>query len=170
MKIARLRNLNILVSNPRYFSTEIIASETVVESSIEFTPKAKAKREPKIPMNVYDALEFIKSNAKRNETFEVIVNLNIDPRKQNQVVKGVATLPSGLGKPIRVAVFAVGADIQSALTAGADFAGSDDLIATVQSGKFEFDRVIATPDIMSKLSKVGKVKDYVYSLSFNFRG
>jgi large subunit ribosomal protein L1 len=148
----------------RYCALQPATNDVAVEASTEETPKKSTKkvkvpRNAKVPTNIHDATKIVKENAraKFDETVEMIVNLDVDPRKQNQVVKGVASLPSGLGKTTRVAVFAVGGDIQAALAAGADVAGGEDLIQTVQAGKIDFDRVIATPEIMSKLSKIGRV-------------
>lgn len=89
--------------------------------------------------------------------FIFVVNLGVDPRKPNQSIKGVAVLPSGSGKVIRVAVFAQGNDVQAALDAGASVVGSDDLLARIQSGDLPFERVIATPEMMTMVSKVGKI-------------
>jgi ribosomal protein L1 len=123
-------------------------------------------RKPKVPINkkmedqnIHEAFQLIKdqSRAKFDETVDVAIRLNVDPRKQTQAVKGIASLPQGLGKKICVAVFATGADIEVAKKAGADYAGSDELIQMVLSGNIPFDRVVATPEMMAKLSKIGKV-------------
>lgn len=111
------------------------------------------------PQNIYSAVELLKEKAWANfdETVEVAVNLGVDPRKSNQAVKGVARLPHGTGKKVRVGVFAAGADAQAALDAGADVVGGEDLISRVQSGEIPFDRVVATPQLMPAVSKIGKV-------------
>ena len=111
------------------------------------------------PQNVYSAINIVKKQARARfvETIEVAVKLNVDPRKQTQNVKGIASLPRGLGKQIRVGAFCVGNDIELAKNAGADVAGAEDLIKEVQGGSIPFDRVVATPDIMTKLSRIGKV-------------
>mmetsp|Transcript_8988 Transcript_8988/g.9034 ORF Transcript_8988/g.9034 Transcript_8988/m.9034 type:complete len:277 (+) Transcript_8988:100-930(+) len=113
----------------------------------------------KNPMNVIVAVQKVKELvwAKFDETVEIAVNLNVDPRKPNMSIKGVASLPHGTGKKIRVAVFTQGSNIQTALNYGADVAGCEDLIAEVQSGNIAFDRVIATPDVMPMLGKIGKI-------------
>jgi len=111
------------------------------------------------PQNIYDAVDIVKKSAwsKFDETVEIIVNLGLDPRKPNQAIKGVAKLPHGVGKIVRVAVFAQGSDVQAAKDAGADAVGSDELVARVQAGDFPFDSVIATPEMMPTLAKVGKL-------------
>jgi ribosomal protein L1 len=130
------------------------------------TASTRAPRKPVIPpnknlgnQNIHDAFGILKQQARVrfDETVELAIKLNVDPRKQTQAVKGMASLPQGLGKKIRVAVFASGTDIDIAKKAGADYAGVDDLIQMVQGGNTPFDRVVATPDMMAKLSKVGKV-------------
>ena len=109
--------------------------------------------------NVHDAMNLIKKYAwaSFDETVEVSVNLNVDPRKQSQAVKGVALLPHGVGKKVRVAAICNGSDVSKATSAGADAAGAEELIALAQTGNFPFDRVVATPEMMPQLSKIGKV-------------
>lgn len=116
-------------------------------------------RAPKDSLNINIAVELVKelSWAKFDETVEISINLDVDPRKPNQSIKGVATLPRGTGKTVRVGVFAQGADAQSALDAGADVVGAEDLIARIQGGDIPFDRVLATPDVMQMVSKIGKI-------------
>jgi ribosomal protein L1 len=111
------------------------------------------------PQNIHTAIDLIKSQARArfDETVEVAIQLNVDPRKQSQAVRGVAPLPAGLGKKIRVAVFATGTDADLAKEAGADIVGSDNLVLEIQEGNINFDRCIATPDMMSKLGRIGKV-------------
>lgn len=111
------------------------------------------------PQNIYDAIDIVKKSnwAKFDESVEIIVNLGVDPRKPNQAIKGVAKLPHGVGKIVRVAVFAQGSDVQAAKDAGADAVGSDELVARVQAGDFPFDSVIATPEMMPTLGKIGKL-------------
>ena len=110
-------------------------------------------------MNVNNAMELVKSLcwARFDETIEVAVVLGVDPRKPNQSIKGISTLPHGTGKKVRIAVFALGPDADEALREGADVVGGADLIARVQGGEMAFDRVIATPEIMPQLSKIGRV-------------
>jgi len=95
--------------------------------------------------------------AKFKESLDVAVNLGVDPRKSDQVVRGATTLPAGTGKTVRVAVFAQGANAEAAKAAGADIVGFDDLVASVQAGNLDFDVVIATPDAMRVVGKLGTI-------------
>jgi large subunit ribosomal protein L1 len=106
-----------------------------------------------------EAIRLVKSNAtaKFDETIEIAMNLGIDPRHADQMVRGVVGLPNGTGKTVRVAVFARGAKAEEAQAAGADVVGADDLAAKVQEGVIEFDRCIATPDMMGLVGRLGKV-------------
>ena len=106
-----------------------------------------------------EAIRLVKSNAKAkfDETIEIAMNLGIDPRHADQMVRGVVGLPNGTGKTVRVAVFARGAKAEEAQAAGADVVGADDLAAKVQEGMIEFDRCIATPDMMGLVGRLGKV-------------
>jgi large subunit ribosomal protein L1 len=108
---------------------------------------------------VAEAVGIIKkvANAKFDETVEVAINLGIDPKQSDQVVRGVIDLPNGTGKSVRVAVFAKGAKAEEAKAAGADVVGADDLAEKVQAGVMDFDRCIATPDMMGVVGKLGKV-------------
>ncbi len=108
---------------------------------------------------VNDAVKMVKSNAKAkfDETIDICMNLGVDPRHADQMVRGMISLPSGTGKVLRVAVFAKGAKAEEAKAAGADLVGADDLAAQVQEGKIEFDRCIATPDMMAVVGRLGKV-------------
>jgi large subunit ribosomal protein L1 len=101
----------------------------------------------------------VKANAKAkfDETVEISMNLGIDPRHADQMVRGVVGLPNGTGKTVRIGVFARGAKAEEALAAGADVVGSDDLAAAVQEGKIDFDRCIATPDMMGLVGRLGKI-------------
>ncbi|HZG08893.1 MAG TPA: 50S ribosomal protein L1 [Allosphingosinicella sp.] len=105
------------------------------------------------------AIEALKANAtaKFDETIEVALNLGVDPRHADQMVRGVVTLPAGTGKDVRVAVFARGAKAEEATAAGADVVGAEDLMETIQGGTIDFDRVIATPDMMGIVGRLGKV-------------
>lgn len=109
--------------------------------------------------NIHDALALVKEKswAKFDETIEISVNLGVDPRKPNQSIRGLAKLPNGTGKRVRVCVFATGSDAQEALDAGAEVVGGDNLLADIQAGKLDFDTVIATPDLMSVVGKVGRI-------------
>ena len=108
---------------------------------------------------VDEALALVKKNAtsKFDETVEVALNLGVDPRHADQMVRGVVNLPKGTGKSVRVAVFAKGAKADEAKAAGADVVGAEDLMETVQGGQIDFDRVIATPDMMGVVGRLGKV-------------
>jgi len=105
------------------------------------------------------AIGLAKANAKAkfDETIEISMNLGIDPRHADQMVRGVVGLPNGTGKTVRVGVFARGAKAEEALAAGADVVGADDLAAAVQEGKIDFDRCIATPDMMGLVGRLGKI-------------
>jgi large subunit ribosomal protein L1 len=108
---------------------------------------------------VDEAIALAKSNAtsKFDETIEVALNLGVDPRHADQMVRGVVTLPAGTGKDVRVAVFARGGKAEEATAAGADVVGAEDLMETIQAGNINFDRVIATPDMMGIVGRLGKV-------------
>ena len=109
--------------------------------------------------SVVDAVKLVKdaAKAKFDETVEVAMNLGVDPRHADQMVRGVVTLPKGTGKTVRVGVFAKGAKAEEALAAGADVVGAEDLMEIVQGGKIDFDRCIATPDMMGVVGRLGKV-------------
>lgn len=124
--------------------------------------RIKAAREAfagKENLSVEDAIALIKGNvsAKFDETVEVAMNLGVDPRHADQMVRGVVTLPNGTGRTVRVAVFARGPKADEAKAAGADIVGAEDLMETIQSGKIEFDRCIATPDMMPIVGRLGKI-------------
>ena len=106
-----------------------------------------------------EAIAIVKKNAttKFDETVEVALNLGVDPRHADQMVRGVVNLPKGTGKSVRVAVFAKGAKAEEATKAGADVVGAEDLMETIQGGQIDFDRVIATPDMMGVVGRLGKV-------------
>jgi large subunit ribosomal protein L1 len=108
---------------------------------------------------VDEAIAIVKKNAttKFDETVEVALNLGVDPRHADQMVRGVVNLPKGTGKSVRVAVFAKGAKAEEATKAGADVVGAEDLMETIQGGQIDFDRVIATPDMMGVVGRLGKV-------------
>ncbi|MEZ5777737.1 MAG: 50S ribosomal protein L1 [Paracoccaceae bacterium] len=123
------------------------------------TQAAKAAFEGKSNLSVEDAVKLIKgaASAKFDETVEIAMNLGVDPRHADQMVRGVVTLPNGTGKTVRVAVFARGPKADEAKEAGADIVGAEDLMETIQGGKIEFDRCIATPDMMPIVGRLGKV-------------
>ncbi|MBY0301768.1 50S ribosomal protein L1 [Sphingomonas ginsenosidimutans] len=108
---------------------------------------------------VDEAIALAKSGAtsKFDETIEIAMNLGVDPRHADQMVRGVVTLPAGTGKTVRVGVFAKGAKADEARAAGADVVGAEDLMETVQGGTIDFDRCIATPDMMGVVGRLGKV-------------
>ncbi len=108
---------------------------------------------------VDEAIALAKSGAtsKFDETIEVALNLGVDPRHADQMVRGVVTLPAGTGKTVRVGVFARGAKADEARAAGADVVGAEDLMETIQGGTIDFDRCIATPDMMGVVGRLGKV-------------
>ncbi len=124
--------------------------------------RIKAAREAfagKENLTVEEAVALVKANAtaKFDETLEIAMNLGVDPRHADQMVRGVIGLPNGTGKTVRVAVFARDAKAEEATKAGADIVGAEDLMEIVQSGKIEFDRCIATPDMMPIVGRLGKV-------------
>ena len=108
---------------------------------------------------IEEAVKLIKSKAvaKFDETIEISMNLGVDPKHADQMVRGVVSLPSGTGRTLRVAVFAKGAKAEEAKKAGADLVGAEELAAEVQAGKIDFDRCIATPDMMGVVGRLGKV-------------
>jgi large subunit ribosomal protein L1 len=111
------------------------------------------------PYDLDEAVKLIKDSAtaKFDETVEVAVNLGVDPRHADQMVRGVVALPHGTGKQVRVAVFAKGAKASEAEAAGADIVGADDLMENIQKGQIDFDRCIATPDMMAVVGRLGKI-------------
>ncbi|MGV6805297.1 MAG: 50S ribosomal protein L1 [Ruegeria sp.] len=110
-------------------------------------------------LSVEDAVALVKANAtaKFDETVEVAMNLGVDPRHADQMVRGVVGLPNGTGKDVRVAVFARGPKAEEAKAAGADIVGAEDLMETIQGGTIDFDRCIATPDMMPIVGRLGKI-------------
>jgi len=108
---------------------------------------------------VDEAIALIKSNAtaKFDETVEIAMNLGVDPRHADQMVRGVVTLPAGTGKSVRVAVFARNEKAEEAKAAGAEVVGAEDLLESIQNGNIDFERVIATPDMMGLVGRLGKV-------------
>lgn len=111
---------------------------------------------------LYDLSEAVKmvkerASAKFDETIELALNLGVDPRHADQMVRGVVELPNGTGRDVRVAVFAKGDKAEEAKAAGADIVGAEDLVEAIQGGKIDFDRCIATPDMMALVGRLGKV-------------
>ncbi len=123
------------------------------------TTAARAAFAGQVNVSVEDAVSLVKTNAKAkfDETVEIAMCLGVDPRHADQMVRGVVTLPNGTGKSVRVAVFARGPKAEEAQAAGADIVGAEDLMEIVQGGKIEFDRCIATPDMMPVVGRLGKV-------------
>lgn len=123
------------------------------------TTAARAAFAGKADVTIEEAVALIKAsaNAKFDETIDIAMNLGVDPRHADQMVRGVVSLPNGTGKTMRVAVFARDAKAEEAKAAGADIVGAEDLMEIVQGGKIEFDRCIATPDMMAVVGRLGKV-------------
>ncbi len=123
------------------------------------TAAAREGIDPKAVYTVDDAVKMVKerATAKFDETVEIAINLGVDPRHADQMVRGVANLPNGTGRSVRVAVFARGPKAEEATAAGADVVGAEDLLEQVQGGNINFDKVIATPDMMPLVGRLGKV-------------
>lgn len=121
--------------------------------------KAAANREETKLYSLTEALKLAKqgATAKFDETIEVSLNLGVDPKQSDQMVRGLVPLPAGNGKTVRVAVFAKGPKVDEAKAAGADITDVEQLLAEINSGKMNFDRVIATPDMMGEIGKVAKI-------------
>jgi large subunit ribosomal protein L1 len=124
--------------------------------------RMKAARQGVDPMKTYpveQAVKMVKDRAKAkfDETIEIAINLNVDPRHADQMVRGVLALPNGTGKTLRVAVFAKGDKAKEAQAAGADIVGAEDLAEKVNKGEINFDRVVAAPDMMPLVGRLGKV-------------
>ena len=119
--------------------------------------RKKVNREAKYSLD--DALELLKgtTTAKFDETVEVAMRLGVDPKYPDQQVRGSVVLPNGTGKTVRILVFAKGEKEKEAIDAGADFAGSEALVAKIQGGWLEFDKAVATPDMMGAVGKIGKI-------------
>ncbi len=123
------------------------------------TAAARAAFEGKQNLSVAEAASLVKDNAtaKFDESIEIAMTLGVDPRHADQMVRGTVNLPHGTGKTVRVAVFARGEKAEEAKAAGADIVGAEDLMETVQGGTIDFDRCIATPDMMAVVGRLGKV-------------
>ncbi|MEM1397568.1 MAG: 50S ribosomal protein L1 [Pseudomonadota bacterium] len=120
---------------------------------------ARETVDPTSTLSVEDAVKIVKANAsaKFDESVEIAMNLGVDPRHADQMVRGVVSLPNGTGKTVRVAVFAKDKKADEAKEAGADIVGAEDLMEKIQGGFMDFDRVIATPDMMAVVGRLGKV-------------
>jgi large subunit ribosomal protein L1 len=132
------------------------------KAELKLPKRVRATREGIDRVKLYPLMEAVKmvkerATAKFDETIEVALNLGVDPRHADQMVRGVCNLPNGSGRTVRVAVFAKGAKADEAKAAGADIVGAEDLVEIVNSGKIEFDRCIATPDMMGLVGRLGKV-------------
>lgn len=128
----------------------------------KLTKTQKLRFEKLDPEAMYDFDEALKtlrehSKTKFDETIEVAMNLGVDPRHADQMVRGMVSLPSGTGKDVKVAVFARGENADKALAAGADKVGAEDLMEDMQNGNLDYDRVIATPDMMGVVGRLGKI-------------
>jgi len=121
--------------------------------------KAREAVDRNMQYSIDEAVKLIKQNAttKFDETVEIAMNLGVDPRHADQMVRGVVNLPNGSGRSVRVAVFAKGDKAEEAKKAGADIVGAEELAEDIQKGKIDFDRCIATPDMMPLVGKLGKV-------------
>ncbi len=120
---------------------------------------AKEKIDRTGQYNIKDAVDLVKKlvHTKFNETVDLAINLGVDPRKSEQMVRGSVVLPHGLGKEVRALVFAKGEKALEAREAGADIVGAEDLVEKIQGGWLEFDKVVATPDLMGMVGKLGKI-------------
>lgn len=121
--------------------------------------KAREGVDKNTEVAIADAVKMVKERAstKFDETVDIVMNLSVDPRHADQMVRGVCNLPNGTGKTVRVAVFARGDKADEAKAAGADIVGAEDLMQEIQGGKIDFDRCIATPDMMPIVGRLGKV-------------
>lgn len=121
--------------------------------------EAKKKAVPGMLFSFAEAVQMAidASYAKFDETFDIAVRLGVDPRHADQMVRGTVVLPNGIGKNVRVLVFAKGEKEKEALDAGADYAGADDLVEKIREGWFEFDKAVATPDMMGTVGKIGRL-------------
>lgn len=128
------------------------------QSGKRYSQAAKG-RDPEQRYTLEEAVRLVKAGAKSkfNETIEVAMNLGVDPRHSDQMVRGVVSMPNGTGKTVRVAVFAKGAKADEARAAGADLVGAEDLAEKISAGETNFDRCIATPDMMAVVGRLGKV-------------
>ena len=142
--------------------SEAVAVQTESSSSIEGNKPTRHTLEEAVisALTVHKAVTKVKNVAWANfdETVDIAINTSLDPRKPNQSVKGIASLPYGTGKAVRVCVFAVGAAASEAKEAGAEVVGSENLVAQIQAGNLNFDTVIATPDMMAVVGKLGRVR------------
>ena len=115
--------------------------------------------EPEKALSVADSVKLLQSTSatKFDETVDIAINLGVDPRHADQIVRGSVALPNGIGKKVRVAVFAKGDNAEKAKESGADIVGDEDLVAEIEKGNLDFDRCLATPDLMGLVGKLGRV-------------
>ncbi len=130
----------------------------MAKKSGKYVENARKKVEPR-PYKLIEAAELLKKthHTKFNETVELAINLGVDPKHSDQVVRGTVVLPNGLGKSVRILVIASGEKVREAQDAGADFVGGDDMVQKIMEGWTDYDAVIATPDMMKSAGKLGKV-------------
>lgn len=147
------------VCSQRYFADAAVAVAAADSGETKPAVRHTKVKEVLPALTIHKAIDAVKrmSWAKFDETIEISINTGLDPRKPNQSVKGVASLPYGTGKVVRVCVFATGNDAKEATDAGAEVVGAEDLILQIQAGNINFDTVIATPEMMSMVGKLGKV-------------
>lgn len=121
--------------------------------------EAKSKFDVKTPSSLEEAVESVKGSAfaKFDESVDIVLSLGVDPRKSDQMVRGSVVLPHGSGKTVRVLVFAKGEKEKEATDAGADFVGAEDLVEKIQKGWLDFDKAVATPDVMGLVGRIGKI-------------
>mmetsp|Transcript_26304 Transcript_26304/g.46651 ORF Transcript_26304/g.46651 Transcript_26304/m.46651 type:complete len:339 (+) Transcript_26304:177-1193(+) len=157
--------------NHRFYSTAKPATETATKTddgsssdststpSMSVSMERKSKKPQAVTYDLPEAVRLVKAfaTARFDETVEVCMRLGVDPRKPNQMVRGLAELPHGLGRTVRIAVFAKGAKAEEAKSAGADIVGAEDLAEKIKGGEVEFDRVIATPDCMGIVGTVARI-------------
>lgn len=153
----------------RTFSQLNVAAQPIGEVKNQSTSSRHTLSQQKLgPQNIHDALGISKQRswAKFDETLEISIVTGLDPRKPNQSVKGVAKLPAGSGKKIRICVLAKdAAEAKAALEAGADVAGADEVIKSIQDGNINFDTIIATPEMMPMVGKIGRVSGILISFT-----
>lgn len=147
------------------------ASGTKSTSSRRQIKAAAISSLPKEPQNIHDAVILAQQQnwARFDQSIDIAINTGLDPRKPNQNVKGVAKLPHGQGKKVRVCVIAQGEDVAKAKQAGADVAGAEEIIFLIQQGDVDFNTVIATPQMMAQVGKIGKVRSFVERLPPSLR-
>jgi large subunit ribosomal protein L1 len=153
--------MNALTPWTRMFSEAAAASESssVGPKSSKRNMQPALSKAAKQNINIHNAIDLVQQHAwaKFDESIEISVNLSVDPRKPNQSIKAVAKLPRGTGKTVRVAVLASGQDASDAVEGGADLVGAEDLIEKIQNGDLSFNTLIATPEMMPMLGKVGRI-------------